>query len=167
MAPVKTAPRDCPCHSGLPYRSCCKPFHDGAEAPDATALMRSRYAAFSVGDGPYLLRTLHPEHEDRKLPEAEALAALTDSARTFRYMGLTVLAHDTTDTLSRVLFHARLFEKGKDRSFVELARFRHDGVGLRYVDGDLLPATRFPKGTAGLDFPTFERLFKGASGAMR
>ena len=54
-------PRPCPCLSGNPYDECCGRFHRGeAFAPTAEALMRSRYAAFAVGDPDYLLATWHP-----------------------------------------------------------------------------------------------------------
>lgn len=53
----------CPCLSGDTYAACCARFHralpDGAAAPTAEALMRSRYAAFAVGDASYLLATWH------------------------------------------------------------------------------------------------------------
>ena len=61
---VRTAGADphsaCPCGSGLHYRECCEPLHDGAPAPTAQALMRSRFSAFVVGDEDYLFRTWHP-----------------------------------------------------------------------------------------------------------
>jgi SEC-C motif domain protein len=51
----------CPCLSGDTYADCCGRLHRGdAEAPTAERLMRSRYAAFAVGDADYLLRTWHP-----------------------------------------------------------------------------------------------------------
>ena len=49
----------CPCGSGRTYAQCCEPLHDGAPAPTAQALMRSRYTAFVVGDEDYLFRTWH------------------------------------------------------------------------------------------------------------
>src|SRR4051794_32459438 len=62
---MRSPPRDCPCHSGLRYGACCGPFHEGAEAAATPeALMRSRYAAFSLGLGAYLVRTLHSSHAD-------------------------------------------------------------------------------------------------------
>ncbi len=51
----------CPCGSGLGYAACCGFFHQGAEAPTAEALMRSRYAAFVKRDAAYLIRTCHPQ----------------------------------------------------------------------------------------------------------
>ena len=51
----------CPCDSGLDYRQCCAPFHDGHPAPTPQALMRSRYSAYTLGLTPYLMDTWAPE----------------------------------------------------------------------------------------------------------
>lgn len=51
----------CPCGSGLTFGECCKQYHDGAQAPTAETLMRSRFSAFVTHDEPYLLRTWDPE----------------------------------------------------------------------------------------------------------
>ena len=133
------AARDCPCGSALPYRACCGPLHRGErEATDARALMASRYAAFATRQVDYLWRTLDPEHEDRARPQAEVLAGIRRSCETNRYMGLRILGHAPPDAsgVARVLFVARVFERGKDRSFAERSEFRHDGVGWRYWRGD-------------------------------
>jgi len=98
--------------------------------------MRSRFAAFALGDAEYLWRTLHPDHEDCARDRATVLAALRDVARTLRFMRLTIL--DASG--SRVLFHAAVFDKGKDRSFVELSSFARDDAGWRYVAGETTPA---------------------------
>ena len=133
------AASDCPCGSALPYRACCGPLHRGErEAADARALMASRYAAFATKQVDYLWRTLDPEHEDRARPRAEVLAGIRRSCETNRYMGLRILDHAPPDAagVARVLFVARVFERGKDHSFVERSEFRHDGVGWRYWRGD-------------------------------
>ena len=73
---MRPPPRDCPCHSGLRYKACCAPFHDGAhEAPTPEALMRSRYAAFALGLGEYLVRTLPSTHPDLEKPRDELTRA--------------------------------------------------------------------------------------------
>lgn len=63
-SPVRAAgiqPADpCPCGSPSAYRQCCEPIHDGAPAPSAEALMRSRYSAFVLGDEDHLFRSWHP-----------------------------------------------------------------------------------------------------------
>jgi SEC-C motif-containing protein len=133
------ASRDCPCGSGAPYRACCAPFHRSErEAPDATALMRSRYAAFATKEIEYLWRTLDPEHDDRARPKDEVLRELRAACATHKYMGLRIVDAAPADVagIARVLFAARVFERGKDRSFVELSEFRHDGAGWRYLRGD-------------------------------
>jgi hypothetical protein len=50
----------CPCGSRRPYADCCRPLHEGLPAPDAEALMRSRYTAYVIGAYAYLRETWHP-----------------------------------------------------------------------------------------------------------
>ena len=58
----------CPCGSGDPYADCCRPLLRGErEAPDASALMRSRYTAYVRGDADYLRRTWHPSTRPERL----------------------------------------------------------------------------------------------------
>ena len=101
--------------------------------------MRSRYAAFAVANVEYLWRTLHEEHSDRTLDRAEVLSSLRRVWRASRHPGLTVLDTDGPDDagVARVLFLARVFVGRVDRTFVECSVFRHDGVGWRYVSGEL------------------------------
>lgn len=52
---------NCPCCSEIPYAQCCQPFHLGIAFPStAEALMRSRYSAFAIPNGKYLLETTLP-----------------------------------------------------------------------------------------------------------
>ena len=49
----------CPCGSGRPYEECCETYIEGREtAPTAEALMRSRYAAHTLGKYDYLNETV-------------------------------------------------------------------------------------------------------------
>ena len=50
----------CPCGNPWPYSQCCGRYHDGEPAPNAEALMRSRYVAYLRRDADYLLATWHP-----------------------------------------------------------------------------------------------------------
>ncbi len=125
---------DCPCGSGAPYKTCCKPLHAGErEAATCEALMRSRYAAFATREVAYLVRTLAPEHEDRALPEAELARALSTNARALKFTGLAVLDAREDGDRGEVAFLARVYEKGQDRSFVERSEFRREGGAWRYV----------------------------------
>jgi len=99
--------------------------------------MRSRYAAYANKLAPYIYRTTHSNHEDRKRPESDVMREIRDAVSSLRFMHLTVLDHeDPNETgLARVLFFARVFEKGQNRSFIELSDFLHDGTGWRYLRG--------------------------------
>jgi SEC-C motif-containing protein len=53
----------CPCGSGNLLNSCCGHYHEGHPAPDARALMRSRYSAYVLGHIDYLLATTLPAQQ--------------------------------------------------------------------------------------------------------
>lgn len=124
----------CPC-GGLPagttYDDCCGRFHTGAaDAPTAEALMRSRYAAFAVGDEGYLLRTWHP----RTRPESLRL----DPGHL--WTGLEILATTAGgvgETNGSVLYRARSRGRGGPDSMTELSRFQRRAGRWVYVDGDI------------------------------
>lgn len=53
----------CPCGSGNLLNVCCGHYHEGHPAPDAQALMRSRYSAYVLGHIDYLLATTLPAQQ--------------------------------------------------------------------------------------------------------
>jgi SEC-C motif domain protein len=135
---TKKAPRECPCHSGVRYVACCGPYHAGErEAPTPEALMRSRYAAFALGLGDYLVRTLSAGHADRGTDVATLTLALSRAKDTQRFLGLTILEASAGDTEGFVTFRARIFERGADRSFTERSRFVREGDAWRYDRGEI------------------------------
>lgn len=98
--------------------------------------MRSRFSAFALGEVDYLWRTLHSAHADRPEGEAAFVAAIRRSRQAMKYVRLRVLDHDLAGERGRVLFHAELYEKGKDRSFLELSLFEREGQAWRYLSGE-------------------------------
>jgi SEC-C motif-containing protein len=149
-------PRDCPCRSGLRYPACCAPFHRGErEAPTCEALMRSRFAAFAIGLGDYLVRTLADEHADRDLPAGALARELGSAHRRQRFQDLTIVFAEEREIEGEVLFIARVFERGADRSFAELSRFVREEAGWRYASGEALPASRLPSDPSSLDRDRF------------
>ena len=58
IKPRKTDPATCPAAAQEPTTSAA-PYHAGAAAPTAEALMRSRYCAYTMGLEGYLLATWH------------------------------------------------------------------------------------------------------------
>lgn|SRR5512140_1845857 len=130
---------ECPCGSGQRYRACCRRFHEGGEPEDAVALMRSRYAAYALGEVEYLWRTLDPEHPDRARPEAEVLRELRAFSQATSFARLRVLDDDEDEAAgtARVLFHAELYQAGKERSFAERSLFKRREDGWRYRSGEV------------------------------
>lgn len=129
---------DCPCFSGAAYKDCCKPRHDGtrpAETPEA--LMRSRYSAFALGLGAYLADTLASDHADRQTPRELLVRELSRVKDRQRFMGLRIVEAQDDE----VLFVARVFEKGQDRSFAERSRFVREDGAWKYASGTFVDLT--------------------------
>ena len=111
------------------YAACCGPWHAGAPAPDAEALMRSRYSAFVRQDAAYLLATWHPSTRPETL----------DLEPAQRWLGLEVRAHRRMDnTHAEVEFVARSRVAGRGQRLHERSRFVCAAGHWFYVDGDLL-----------------------------
>jgi len=128
-----TAP--CPCraeHDAQPYVTCCGRYHAGElhlQAPDAQALMRSRYSAFVLGLTAYLRDTWHASTRPAFIePDPPGL----------KWLGLEVRRHTVQDAdHASVAFVARSKLGGRAQRLVEASRFvREDGRWF-YVDGDL------------------------------
>ena len=154
---VKNEP--CPCTSGKVYSECCKPLHDGSRQPEqGEELVRSRYAAFALGRVDYLVKTLHEDHPDRSKPPDRIELALRTASASFKYMGLTIIESEPRDRdgACRVLYLARIFRRGQDVSFLELADFLHDGQGLRYRNGRTADASSMRTVPPGLTIATFQ-----------
>ena len=75
----------CICGVGESTETHCGPILKGERAAEtAEALMRSRYAAYALGEVDYILDTLHPEHRqdvDRAATEAWSKNAKWNFAR--------------------------------------------------------------------------------------
>lgn len=114
----------CPCGTGTPYDACCGPLHRGArQAATAEELMRSRYAAHTVGDAGHLLRTWHPRTRPAHLSPDPAV----------RWTGLEVLDATEDGDTAEVEFRAS-YDGG---SVHERSRFERRGGRWLYVDGDV------------------------------
>lgn len=120
----------CPCGSGKAYADCCRLYHAGEPAPDAEALMRSRYSAYVLENADYLLATWHPSTRPATLSFDEGL-------RPPKWLGLSVHAHEATgaDT-AEVEFTARFrVGGGSAQRMRECSRFVREDGRWYYVDG--------------------------------
>ncbi|PRB15574.1 YchJ family protein [Microbacterium sp. MYb62] len=120
----------CPCSSGDVFGGCCRPILEGAPAPTAERLMRSRYTAFVLEDAEHLLRTWH----------ATTRPAMIDFEPDLEWRRLLVLdrvAGGPFDREGVVEFEA-LWRHGTERgSLHERSRFVREDRHWYYVDGDV------------------------------
>jgi len=118
------------------YAHCCGRLLDdfaGTPAPDAEALMRSRYSAFVQKRADYLLATWHISHRPLTIEFDTGV----------KWLGLEVRQHRVLDqTHAEVEFVARQKSPGKAAIRLhERSRFMKGGDApgrWYYVDGDLL-----------------------------
>ena len=150
--------KDCPCHSGKRYLECCGRFHRGEVASTPEELMRSRYAAFSLGLGEYLVDTLASGAEDRDVPRKELARELSRARISQRFLGLEIVHSSVNGDLGEVLFVARIFERGQDKSFAELSDFVREGGAWKYLSGILLPTALLPSDRGSLTLEQFRAL---------
>ena len=131
--------------------------------------MRSRYAAFALGLGAYLVDTLSAAHPDRALPRVPLERELSRARLTQSFTNLRILFSSTggpsgdDPDRGQVLFLAGVFVQGRDRSFVELSDFVREGGAWRYAGGVGGAATLFAGEVESLTPETFlARLDAGA-----
>jgi SEC-C motif domain protein len=129
MSPIRQA--TCPCGSGSSYDACCGRLHRGA-APAVTAeeLMRSRYAAYAVGDLDHVFRTWHPRTRPDEITASPGLT----------WTGLTIVSTsggDAGDDTGEVEFRAAYRTADGAGLLHERSRFERRAGRWVYVDGDL------------------------------
>jgi SEC-C motif-containing protein len=110
--------------------------------------MRSRYSAFALGLGEYLADTLASSHPDREAPREELVRELSRAKDRQRFLGLRIVRAEDDE----VLFEARVFERGQDRSFAERSTFVREEGAWKYASGRALPASALPKAFSYDDF---------------
>ena len=128
---METGP--CPCGRPLGLGECCGRYladFDGTPAPDAEALMRSRYTAFFLSNRNYLLQTWHPQTRPQNL----------DLDPGVKWLGLDVRSHKRIDgSRTEVEFVARSRRLGgKALRLHERSRFVMENARWFYLDGEML-----------------------------
>ncbi len=120
----------CPC-GGATYRTCCLPFHLGAAAPTAEALMRSRYSAFAFGRRPYLRSTWAPATRPRDVD--------LDDGVVWRRLQIVDTARGGPGDDTGVVEFRAAFRSAEGAGVLhERSRFVRLGGRWMYLDGDLL-----------------------------
>jgi SEC-C motif domain protein len=130
------APAACPCgrigpgKKPLSFGQCCGRWlgNPSEAAPDAESLMRSRYAAYVMGDANYLLATWHASTRPAAVPLDDAT----------KWLGLEVRDHRVLDSShAEVEFVARYRVGGRGARLHERSRFVREGGRWYYVAGDM------------------------------
>lgn len=132
-----SSPQPCPCGRAdarrrpLAFADCCGRYlghFADCPAPDAEALMRSRYSAFVREDAAYLLATWHAGHRPPALDFEPGAKWLGLAIKDFRRLG---------EDRAEVEFVARYRVAGRAVRLHERSRFVREGGRWLYVDGDL------------------------------
>ncbi len=103
---------NCPCGRLKQYVDCCQPIHNHLrKAETAEDLMRSRYVAFTLANGDYLLES---HHSDTRNPKDKLV--IQNWAKSVHWLKLEVLNTEdgqVNDAFGTVEFKAFFMENGK------------------------------------------------------
>ncbi len=106
---------NCYCGTKNTYEDCCGIFHkNGGKTTTAEQLMRSRYSAFVLANGDYLMQTHHKS--TRPLKEKKAIV---EWAKSVQWLKLEVV-ESTVDTVN---FNAYFIENGTADVISENSKF--------------------------------------------
>ncbi len=125
----------CPCGSKKKYKKCCKIFHNGASAPTALLLMKSRFSAFAVGDATYIMKTTHNENQDYTTDTAAWKSSILEFCNSTVFKQLTIVETQEEKSESYVTFKAILLQHNHDASFIEKSRFLKEEGKWYYHSG--------------------------------
>ncbi len=123
----------CPCGSGDKYKKCCRIYHQGAKAPDALTLMKTRYSAYAANEYAYIIKTTHPKNPDYSIEMQTWKTSILAFSNHTEFLGLEIIEFIDTPHEAFATFTAHL----SSGILNEKSRFlKTDGKWL-YVDGVL------------------------------
>jgi len=103
---------NCYCGTNKTYQNCCEGFHlNNGKTESAEQLMRSRYSAFVLANGDYLMATHHKS--TRPIKEKKAIVKWAKSVQWIRLEVLETSEGTKDDIEGTVNFSAYFFENGK------------------------------------------------------
>jgi len=124
--------KNCNCGRPKSYKDCCGVIHSQKiKANTAEDLMRSRYTAFTLGDGDYLMRSQHSK--TRNLKEKKEITKWAKSVNWIRLEVLKTSKGLSSDMLGTVEFKAFFFESGSVQMIHENSSFEKEGGYWVYV----------------------------------
>lgn len=121
----------CPCCSGKNYQDCCGLYHSGKEIPSsAELLMRSRYSAYALPNGAYLMKTTYPSK--RYLYSSQELEAW---GKMNHWLKLEIVALPAPHQVEFKAFY--IDEQQKEQIHHELSTFKRENHQWFYVSGKI------------------------------
>lgn len=124
----------CYCCSGKLFANCCEPYLlNNKQAPDAQALMRSRFSAYCTSNYDYILATYGAEQRKKLTCEA-----LKGSAGESRWLALDVIDFNAiSNQTANVEFIATYADSGNLYRMHELSNFELQDGTWRYTTGQM------------------------------
>lgn len=123
----------CYCGNLRSYNDCCGLIHkDSAQAITAEDLMRSRYSAFVMANGDYLMKSHHST--TRSLKEKKSIVKWAKSVQWVKLEILNTTKGMVSDNEGTVAFKAFYFENGSLQVIQENSRFIKENGYWLYVD---------------------------------
>jgi SEC-C motif-containing protein len=113
---------NCYCGNNKTYKSCCEVFHlNEGKTKTAEQLMRSRYSAFVLANGDYLMATHHSS--TRPLKEKKAIVKWAKSVQWIKLEVTETSKGTENDIEGTVTFNAYFFDNGKVNIIHEKSAF--------------------------------------------
>lgn len=129
----------CICSSGKTYQDCCQPFHNLQQRPlTCEQLMRSRFSAFCLQLGEYLLSTYHPDFRGD-------LTVAQLSEKSLDWKRLDIINTTMADDTGTVEFKAWYLDQEQLNCHHELSNFVKDNDQWLYCDGTFYPSEKSGK----------------------
>ena len=124
---------ECYCGKNAPYSECCEPIiKKQIKAPNAEALMRSRYSAYATSQFQYILDTYSVKQR-----QALTLSQLAADAEDTRWIKLVVENSVDEKTTASVIFSAYYQYKSSFYKLHENSEFVIEDGEWRYVSGEI------------------------------
>src|SRR5690606_10293798 len=102
---------NCYCGNNKTYNDCCEVFHlNQGKTETAEQLMRSRYSAFVIANGDYLMQTHHSS--SRPTSEKEAIIQWAQSVDWIKLEIINTTKGLKNDNEGTVTFNAYFYENG-------------------------------------------------------
>lgn len=128
---------NCPCGSGILYKSCCKMLHTGTPAKTALELMKARYSAYVLNLPEYIIKTTHPASPQYEHNLDLWAKEITEFSTHSTFERLEILEWKERGNIAQVMFVAHLKQQEQDATFTEKSTFEKRKESWLYRSGQL------------------------------